>query len=219
MQDPHGHCGLSSNEIPLSSPAALKAVTDAFVLVWRYPDEHEQVLVEGLAKLHGVSSNQILLANGSGEFLRVVAAAFTSPAKKLVVADPTFEAISRHARAAQAEVLRTSLTKDYAHDLPRMLAAGSGGGLIYICNPNNPTASLTSKDSIATFLARVRATLYFDEAYHHYWNQPTTLCGTVIKQPKPGRVRRSPRSMAWPAAATRHPIELFNGCVRIRPTA
>jgi histidinol-phosphate aminotransferase len=166
-----GTVRLSSNENPYGpSPVALKAMTDAFGLVWRYPDEHEQVLVEGLAKLHGVSSHQILLGNGSGEVLRVAAATFTTPGKKLVVADPTFEAISRHARTAQAEVLRISLTTDYAHDLPKMLTAGSDGGLIYICNPNNPTASLTSKDSIATFLARVpkQTIVLVDEAYHHY---------------------------------------------------
>lgn len=166
-----GTVRLSSNENPYGpSPAALKAMTDAFGHVWRYPDEHEQALVERLAKLHGVSSDQILLANGSGEILRVAAAAFTTSAKKLVVADPTFEAISRHARTAQAEVVRISLTSDYGHDLPKMLTAGSDGGLIYICNPNNPTASLTSKDSIATFLARVpeQTIVLIDEAYHHY---------------------------------------------------
>src|SRR5216684_2725947 len=59
---------LSSNENPYGpSPMAVKAMTDAFNLAWRYPDEHEQVLVEALAKLNGVLSNQILLGNGSGE--------------------------------------------------------------------------------------------------------------------------------------------------------
>src|SRR5712691_13436973 len=73
---------LNSNENPYGpSPLALKAMTDAFSLAWRYPDEHEGLLVEALAKLNGVSSNQILLGNGSGEILKVSAAAFTGPGK------------------------------------------------------------------------------------------------------------------------------------------
>src|SRR2546428_14081363 len=77
---------LNSNENPYGpSPMAVKAMTDAFSLAWRYPDEHEGLLVEALAKLNGVSSNQILLGNGSGEILKVSAAAFTGPGKKLLV--------------------------------------------------------------------------------------------------------------------------------------
>src|SRR5579885_1288762 len=60
---------LSSNENPYGpSPAALSAMTDAFGLAWRYPDEHEEALVEELAKMHGVGVEQILLGNGSSEF-------------------------------------------------------------------------------------------------------------------------------------------------------
>src|SRR5258706_16260562 len=69
---------LNSNENPYGpSPLAVKAMTDAFSLAWRYPDEHEGFLVEALAKLNGVSGNQILLGSGSGEILKVPAAAFT----------------------------------------------------------------------------------------------------------------------------------------------
>src|SRR5436309_8749581 len=80
---------LSSNENPYGpSPAALKAMTNAFGLAWRYPDEHEQALVGILAKTSAVSTNQILLGNGSSEILRIAAAAFTSFGKKLVLANP-----------------------------------------------------------------------------------------------------------------------------------
>jgi histidinol-phosphate aminotransferase len=162
---------LSSNENPYGpSPMAVKAMTDAFSLAWRYPDEHEQVLVQALAKLHGVGLDQILLGNGSGEILKVAAASFTTSGKKLVVGNPTFEAILAHARAANAEVVKTDLTTDYAHDLNKMLAASNDVGLIYICNPNNPTASITPKDQIRTFLAKVpgQTIVLIDEAYHHY---------------------------------------------------
>ncbi|MEP6717866.1 MAG: aminotransferase class I/II-fold pyridoxal phosphate-dependent enzyme [bacterium] len=161
---------LSSNENPYGpSPMAVKAMTDAFGLAWRYPDEHEGMLIDALAKLNGVSSNQILLGNGSGEILKVSAAAFTGAGKKLVVGHPTFEAILAHAAVAGAEVVKINLTADYAHDLPKMLAE-KNVGLIYICNPNNPTASITPKDQLRAFLAKVPAPtiVLVDEAYHHY---------------------------------------------------
>ena len=162
---------LSSNENPYGpSPAAIKAMTDGFSLAWRYPDEYEQPLVEGLAKLNGISNNQVMIGAGSGEILKVAAVAFTGPARKLVLASPTFEAIASHARTAQAEVIRIDLTPDYAHDLTRMLAVANGAGLIYICNPNNPTATITPKDQIRAFLAKVpvETMVLIDEAYHHY---------------------------------------------------
>jgi len=162
---------LSSNENPYGpSPMALKAMTDAFSLAWRYPDEHEQSLVDAVAKMHGVVAEQILLGNGSGEILKVAAAAFTATGKKLVVGNPTFEAILAHARAAQADVVKIDLTPDYAHDLPKMLAAATDAGLVYICNPNNPTASITPRDQIRAFLAKVpsQTIVLIDEAYHHY---------------------------------------------------
>ena len=162
---------LSSNENPYGpSPLAVKAMTEAFSLAWRYPDEHEQALVEALAKLHQVTAEQILLGNGSGEILKVAAAAFTAAGRKLVVGNPTFEAVLAHARTAQAEVVKIDLAPDYEHDLPRMLAATNDAGLVYICNPNNPTASITPKDQLRAFLAKApgQTMVLVDEAYHHY---------------------------------------------------
>src|SRR5215204_6477377 len=84
---------LSSNENPYGpSPAALKAMTDGFSLAWRYPDEHADMLAEELARLHKVPAEQVLLGDGSGETLKLCAAAFTSKDKKLVIGNPTFEA-------------------------------------------------------------------------------------------------------------------------------
>jgi histidinol-phosphate aminotransferase len=162
---------LSSNENPYGpSPLAVKAMTDAFGLAWRYPDEHQQSLVDALAEMHGVAVEQILLGNGSAEILKVAAAAFTATGKKLVVGNPTFEAILAHARTAQADVVKIDLTPDYAHDLPTMLAATRDAGLVYICNPNNPTASITHRDQIRSFVAKVptQTIVLIDEAYHHY---------------------------------------------------
>ncbi len=162
---------LSSNENPYGpSPAALKAMTDGFSLAWRYPDEHADMLADELARLHSVPVEQVLLGDGSGEILKLCAAAFTGKDKKLVVANPTFEAIARHAGVAGAEVVKIDLTPDYGHDLKKMIAAANGAGLVYICNPNNPTASITPKNELSDFLAKLSpATIVLvDEAYHHY---------------------------------------------------
>ena len=171
---------LSSNENPYGpSAAALKAMTDGFSLAWRYPDEHADMLVDELARINAVPVEQILLGDGSGEILKLAAAAFTNNDKKIVVANPTFEAIARHASVARAEVVKIDLTSSYSHDLAKTLAAANGvsgtdgvnsAGLVYICNPNNPTASITPKTELAEFLAKLSpaTTVLVDEAYHHY---------------------------------------------------
>ena len=92
---------------------------------------------------------------------------------KLVVADPTYEAIVNHARVNRAEVVKVPLNKNYAHDLPKMLAAADEG-LIYICNPNNPTASITPKNELREFINKVppKTMILIDEAYFHYADSP-----------------------------------------------
>ena len=190
---------LSSNENPYGpSPMALKAMTDAFGLAWRYPDEHTDLLIESLAKINGVNRDQILLGDGSGEILKLCAEAFTGPLTanndrtvtlarptrggalqfrpgrgKMIVADPTFEAILNHANINQAEVVKVPLTGSFGHDLPKMLAAASEG-LIYICNPNNPTASITAKNEVRDFIAKAprQTMILVDEAYFHYADSP-----------------------------------------------
>ena len=162
---------LSSNENPYGpAPSALKAMTDGFSLAWRYPDEYADMLAAELARLHGVTVDQILLGDGSGEILKLSAASFTSKERKLVIPNPTFEAIARHAAVSGAEVVKIDLTADYRHDLQKMLAAANGAGLVYICNPNNPTASITPKNEMSQFLAKLSPTtiVLVDEAYHHY---------------------------------------------------
>jgi len=189
---------LSSNENPYGpSPMAIKAMTEAFDLAWRYPDEHAERLIDSLANLNGVKTEQILLGDGSGEILKVCASAFTGPMTndrkpielarptrgpaltfipgrgRMIVADPTFEAILNHARLNRAEVVKVPLTKTYAHDLAKM-AAAAREGLIYICNPNNPTASITPKNELRGFIKSMPKStmLLVDEAYHHYADNP-----------------------------------------------
>jgi histidinol-phosphate aminotransferase len=172
---------LSSNENPYGpSRKALQAMTDSFGIACRYPDKHADALVAALAELNGVEPGQILLGDGSGEILKLAADVFTGPIAKekkeggtLVVADPTFEAILFHAKRAGAEIVKVPLTASYGHDLEAMRAAAKSG-LIYICNPNNPTASITPKNEIRDLIARAPndTMVLVDEAYHHYAANP-----------------------------------------------
>ena len=166
---------LSANENPYGpAPKAFQAITDSFGLACRYPDEHNNLLIDKLAKLNGVNHDQILLGDGSGEILKLCAETFTgSQNGKLVAADPTFEAILNNASANGAEVVKLPLTSTYAHDLPKMLAAANAG-LIYVCNPNNPTASITPKDELRDFIAKTppQTMILVDEAYFHYADSP-----------------------------------------------
>jgi histidinol-phosphate aminotransferase len=166
---------LSANENPYGpSLKALKAMTDSFEIACRYPDEHNNVLIDKLAKLNSVNHDQILLGDGSGEILKLCAETFTGPQNgKLVAADPTFEAILNNASANGAEVVKVPLTSSFGHDLPKMLDSAKAG-LIYVCNPNNPTASITPKDELRDFIARTppHTTILVDEAYFHYADSP-----------------------------------------------
>jgi histidinol-phosphate aminotransferase len=161
---------LSSNENPYGpSPAALQAVHDAFSLAWRYPDEASDALIADLAKDHGLPPECFLLGAGSSEILKLAACAFSDASRRVVLADPSFEAIGHHARVSGAEAVKVPLDADFAHDLGAMAAVPSAG-LVYVCNPNNPTASLTPKAKLRAFLAAAPAqtTVLVDEAYHHY---------------------------------------------------
>src|SRR3989440_1035285 len=161
---------LSSNENPYGpSPHALKAMTDSFNVACRYPDEAAALLSEKLATLNSVNANQILLGDGSGEILKLCADTFTGAQRKLVAGDPTFEAILQHATVNGAEVVKVPLTDHFAHDLSKM-GAVANAGLVYICNPNNPTASFTPKNELTDFISKTspQRIILVDEAYFHY---------------------------------------------------
>jgi histidinol-phosphate aminotransferase len=163
---------LNSNENPYGPLASVRGVMQQ-ALSWanRYPDFDYDALVVAIADLHKVKHAQVLTGCGSTEILRTCATAFLGPGKKLIVADPTFEAVAAYAGPTGAQVVSIPLTSNYAHDLDAMLAAAkSAPSLVYICNPNNPTASLTPRKDLDSFCAALPGNSYvlMDEAYHHF---------------------------------------------------
>ena len=165
---------LSANENPYGpSASAMAAMRDALVDACRYPDEATDALTNTIARLHNVSADQVILGDGSSEILKLAAATFTGPLRPVVVADPTFEAIAAYGRAAGAETVKVPLTPSFEHDLAKM-AAVKNAGAIYVCNPNNPTASITNKQSVRSFLDAVPSdtVVLVDEAYFHFVDAP-----------------------------------------------
>jgi histidinol-phosphate aminotransferase len=167
---------LNSNENPYGAPPkALEAIARSRNIAARYPDAIEGRMVEVIARYHRVDPSNVLLGCGSGEILRVAANASLSPGRNVVVAEPTFEAVLAYARVTTADPVKVPLTPDHRHDLPRMLAAcNDRTGLVYICNPNNPTGTIVTRDELAKFLAAAprTATILVDEAYHHFVEDP-----------------------------------------------
>ena len=137
----------------------------------RYPRLRYRDLKERIAAYHKVAADRVLLGCGSTEILRMAACAFLGKDKQLIHASPTFGAIEHYARTVDSQMVEVPLTASFAHDLERMLAKVTPSTtLVYICNPNNPTASLTPRKDLEAFIAKVPAStvVIVDEAYHHY---------------------------------------------------
>jgi histidinol-phosphate aminotransferase len=170
-----GMVRLSANENPYGpSATAHEAMKSAHGICNRYPDEANNILIDKIAKINNAPREQIVLGDGSSEILKLCAETFTGPTQgKLVAADPTFEAILEYSKACGADVVKVPLTSNYAHDLEKM-GASAQRGLIYICNPNNPTASITPKKDLRDFITKTSpdTMILVDEAYFHYADSP-----------------------------------------------
>jgi histidinol-phosphate aminotransferase len=163
---------LSRNENAYGpSPKVLAAMQEALAGSNRYPRTEYDSLVNKISALHQVRPEQIVLGCGSSEILCMVGAATLGPGRKLVQASPTYPVLSEFARSIGVEVINVPLNKMYEHDLDRMLArSDSSTGLVYICNPNNPTGTLTPRKDIESFIHKLPAKtlVIVDEAYHHF---------------------------------------------------
>lgn len=169
---PPGAIKLSNNENAYGpSPRTLAAMQTAIVEGNRYPDRYNHQLVESIAAFHKVKSERVLLGCGSMDILRAATGAFLGPGKALIMPQPTFEAIAEYSGPLGATTVKVPLDSRYAHGLDAMLAsAAKQPSLIYVCNPNNPTATITPRADLETFLGKLpaNAVVLMDEAYHHF---------------------------------------------------
>jgi histidinol-phosphate aminotransferase len=161
---------LNSNENPYGPSAKARAALSTAVPS-RYPDADEDEMTLALARYHGVAPERIVLGCGSSEVLRLCDAAFLGPGRTVVAAEPTFEAVLLYARVTTAEPIKLPLTADFRHDLKGMArACDARTGLVYVCNPNNPTGTIVDGSQLESFLGQVppSAIVLVDEAYHHF---------------------------------------------------
>ena len=167
---------INANENPLGPcPEAREAVASMIQYGGRYRYSETDKVQELLAEQEGVKLDYVNIHPGSSGPLHQAVLAFTSPERPLVTADPGYEAAGRAAQYVGAKVVRVPLMADkaYAHDVKKM-AAVPNAGLIYICNPNNPTGTATPKSDIEWLVANKPAgsVVMIDEAYTHISNEP-----------------------------------------------
>jgi histidinol-phosphate aminotransferase len=166
---------INANENPLGPcKEALEAVHKIAANGGRYLYGETDKVQKLLAEQEGVKLNYVRIYAGSSGPLHQAVLAFTSPDRALVMADPGYEAGERAARYIGSKVTKVPLTKEYSHDVKAMLAAAPDAGLFYICNPNNPTGTLTSKSDIEWLVANKPrgSVVLVDEAYTHISGAP-----------------------------------------------
>jgi histidinol-phosphate aminotransferase len=173
---PDGAIRLNFNENPYGpSPKAAAALAACGPLASRYPDEAAIALVSQIASRCGVARENVTLGCGSTEILHAVDVVFLTPEKNVVVADPTYEAVLDYSRVLHSNSVRIPLTPDHRHDLPKMVAACTANtGVLYICNPNNPTGTIVSHRELAAAAKDVPSTtlILVDEAYFDFVTDP-----------------------------------------------
>jgi histidinol-phosphate aminotransferase len=162
---------INANENPLGPcKAACEKIASIAPLGGRYDILGEtDKLTKTFAAQHNLPEDHIAVYAGSSEPLHYTVLAFTSPTKGLVTADPSYEAPMRAAMVTQAKITKVPLTATYAHDVKALVAADPNAGVIYICNPNNPTGTITAKTDIVWALDNKPkgSILLVDEAYIH----------------------------------------------------
>ena len=164
----HDAIKLASNENPLApSDRVREAITAALVHLNRYPDGSGYYLRQALAKKHGFTQDQVVLGNGSNELIELLVRAFLRPGDEAIVPHPSFVVYPMIVQAAGGIRVMVML-RDYRIDLEAMARAITPlTKMIFIANPNNPTATIVTAEEVEHFLARVpeRTIVVFDEAY------------------------------------------------------
>jgi histidinol-phosphate aminotransferase len=162
---------INANENPLGPcEAARAAVSGIAAQGGRYSMWLTEELVKTFASAEGLKPEYVRAFPGSSDPLHFSVLTFTSPTKSYVTADPGYEAGMMAAKHSGARVVKVPLTASYAHDVKAMIAAAPEAGLFYICNPNNPSGTLTSHADVEFALANKPkdAVVLVDEAYIHF---------------------------------------------------
>lgn len=176
---------LNFNENSLGmSPKAKEAIIAALPNSFRYPDDARAELLADIGTLYGLSDKHISIGNGSSETIQAAVAMLANKAKnkgvkiQLVTPDPTFNYAELYSLPLGVKITKIPLTADLAFDLPKMEQAANdfdGLSMIYICNPNNPTAMITPHSQLDKWMSKVSDDQFFivDEAYAEFVEDPS----------------------------------------------
>jgi len=161
---------ITSNENPMGpSKEGLEAIAKVAPLCWRYgPVGDNNEFLDLLAKTENVKADYVMPYPGSGTPLSNLVPAFTSPTRSWVMASPGYG--SGASTGIGNKVVKVPLRKDYSHDVEAMIKADPNAGVYYVCNPNNPTGTMTPRKDIDYLLAHKKkdAIVVVDEAYIHF---------------------------------------------------
>lgn len=156
-----------------------------------YPPDYTNDLVDAIAENYGVDPSNVIVGTGSGPILTAATRAFTTPDRHLVTAGPSYGNPESAARATgvRAEVIR--LDSALRLDIEPMAEAAVGAGMVFFCNPNNPTGTVHSAAVVEEFVRRVKRAspetrILIDEAYIDYSDDRTVETAAPITQEYPG---------------------------------
>ena len=170
---------LNHNANPLGMPPrARAAVLEAMEEVPHYPGPRRETLIDRIAELHGVGRDQVVLGSGSTEVIRLAVHAHASRQSRILQASPTYENAMRYAEPLPYRIEQVPLTSDFAHDIERMRSMAEGWReptVVYICNPNNPTGTLTPSAHLEDWFSSASDNVFFivDEAYYPFVDDPS----------------------------------------------
>ena len=186
---------ISSNENPMGpGPKVLDAIRAAFGADGSRPGRYSgsaRDLIDVLAKKHEVKPENIILGCGSTQILRTVTHVFTAKDKPLVATIPTYEECAEYATLMGNKVVGVPLDGDFKPDLERFASAATGAGLVFYCNPSNPSSTFVGARATRDFLSKLNSqspetTILVDEAYFEYVTDPDheTFIPLAVQNPR-----------------------------------
>ena len=182
---PSGAVKINANENPLGPcPEAVDAIQSFVKKGGRYSYEETSRFIAAISTQENLKPSYVLPYAGSSDPLHRVVMAFTSPTRSFVAADPGYEAGFASATFVGAKTCKVLLTKNYEHDVRAMAAIDPNAGVLYVCNPNNPTGTLTPRADIEWLLENKPkgSVVLLDEAYIHFTDAP--MCSDLVAADK-----------------------------------
>jgi histidinol-phosphate aminotransferase len=150
-----------------------------------YPPPNVSNFVDTIAGMYGAKPNNVIISTGSGEILTAAVMAYCNGDKSLVTGDPSYGSPAATAQRIKAPVKFIAVdSKTLALDLEGMIRSSVGAGLVFLCNPNNPTSTVQTtadiEQTVRTIKQRSPETgILIDEAYLEYATKPGS--GTLVK--------------------------------------